>query len=151
MSQRESAYCSSKLYIWNDDLDPDRVSGLLGIEPDIAWRRGERKLVSDPEGRMKVIGDVHKRGCWCKATGPEDRRQDISVQLERWCECLSQRRAQLETLNAEGNEIYIDCYISHGPIVVVDLPAMLLARLGALGIGVKLNFYDVAGLFGDRS
>jgi len=43
--------------------------------------------------------------------------------------------------------MYIDCFISEGPVVRVDLSATLLREFGILGIALKLSFYDAAGLF----
>jgi hypothetical protein len=147
MSERQNDQSSSKFYIWSDDLDPDRVTKLLGIKPDIAWRRGDRKLIAGPDGKVRSVEDVHKRGCWCAAIDAQHRQWDVSEQLEHWRKRLTRSRAGLQTLNSEGYEMYIDCHISEGPVVRVDLSATFLRELGILGIGLKLSFYDAAGLF----
>jgi hypothetical protein len=138
----------TKLYVWGDDLDPERVTELLKIEPSEWWRKGDPKVVTTPQGEMKVLR-VHKRGCWLSRIREPAIHRNLSKQLQYWCDRLHPREAALRELKRRGFETYIDCYVNDGAVVHADLSSDLLEGLGGLGVGIELSFYDFAALSAD--
>jgi hypothetical protein len=52
------------LIVLGRDLKPDLVSGLLGIQPDQAWTKGERKSYTRKGGSIRTFDSRHGRGGW---------------------------------------------------------------------------------------
>src|SRR5207253_1126302 len=57
-------HCSTTLIVVGEDLDPDQVTEALGMEPDQSWRRGERKSLPLPGGKVMQFDSIYEDGCW---------------------------------------------------------------------------------------
>src|SRR6266567_7796358 len=102
----ENYYCSSKLYIWLDDLDPSQVTELFGIEPDEAWRKNDERIINLPGGERQRLTSRHKRGCWYRDIGTDMRNTlGLEQQIDYWCQFLDARIWALKKLEAGGCEI----------------------------------------------
>ena len=141
MPKNDEYYCS-RLYVWGDDLDPKRVTEMLGIEPDRTYRRGDRKFRLNSDGKLEPMNFVYPRGLWRRAIDEGKQSWDVAAQLEYWCGLLGSRGVALNELRQQGYEIEIDCYIECGPVALMNLPASLVQKLGMLGIGLSFGFYD---------
>jgi hypothetical protein len=152
MSEERKEYCASKLYVRGDDLDPQQVTTILGVEPSEAFRMGDHlpyprnhKDAGKPSdlivhtGTWKLDIDKEKKWSW-----------DAAAQLDYWCVFLTTREAAIRELQARGYEVMIDCYIDEGPVVYVDLSTELMRTLANLGVALKLGFYDWANLQPDK-
>ena len=137
--------CRSKLFISSDDLDPKRVTQLLGVEADDEWRKGERTLAFDKEGKRdprRPTKFVHRRGGWRRAIDKDKEDLDVSAQLAYWCELLKSREAAVRTLQAQGCKMNIDFYIAEGPVAYIRVPPASLRDLGHLEIELSFGVYD---------
>ncbi len=141
MKKKLSGYCSSKLYVWGDDLDPEVITDRLGITPDKAWKKGDQQYVVRSDGSIRYLDFVQRRGCWRRAIDEKRKYWDVAAQLDYWCDLLSSRDAGVRELQTYGYEMTIDCYINWGPTVLIDLPSNLLQKLGNFGIELSLGFY----------
>ena len=126
------------LIVLGSDLDPDRVSGLLGIRPDQAWRRGERKFIKMPSS-VRQFRSVHTRGGWKAWLKGAVRRRSLSSQVRFWCRRLLAKRAAVLKLQRLGYSVVIDCCV--GAPDVFSFDAELLRQLGALKVGLDLTLY----------
>ena len=137
MVENEKPYCESKLYVWGVDLDPAEVTSLFGIVPEKTYRRGDLKYPDNSAATRYV----HKGGAW--RVRIDDIRKytlDVTEQIEYWCDTLAQHEDAAKALVAKGYELEVDCYINHGPAVVVDLGLTLLQRLVQLNVNLSLFF-----------
>src|SRR5947207_12646683 len=151
MSKESTGYCSSKLYVWGDDLDPKLVTERLGIHPDESWRKGDRERVVRPDGSVRSLDFVHSRRCWRRAIDEERKFWNVSAQLEHWCDLLSSQETAVQELRMYGYKVEIDCYINWGPVVLISIPSDLLKKLGNLGIELSLGFYATEVLAKENS
>ncbi|MEO1317075.1 MAG: DUF4279 domain-containing protein [Pseudomonadota bacterium] len=88
----EVDYTRVSFRLFAEDLDPEAVSGLLGVEPTRSWRRGERRKVS----RLP-----YKSGAWFLDI---ERREpgDLDAQLS---ELFRRLPSDLETWNRLGARV----------------------------------------------
>jgi hypothetical protein len=142
MIETVEQYCSSKLYVWFDDFDPIRVTELLGIEPDEAWHKNDRKVVTTLAGKKTMLEAVHRRGCWYRSIRPNMRHLEVEAQIEYWCQLLMAHMSALDELQAAGCEVIIDCYISSGPVIYIDLSPEFLQQLVKLKVRLTFGIYD---------
>ena len=62
------------LWLTAEDLDPDEVTRLLGVEPDLTRRRGVRWPLPDPEGMsspLRLSSVAARLGVWSIRLSPE--------------------------------------------------------------------------------
>ena len=144
MSEEIKEYCSCKLLVRGDDLDPAQVTTLLGVDPSEAYRRGDHLPYPRNHERAGQPSDLMvQTGAWRLEVDAEKKWSwDAAAQLDYWCVFLTNREAAIRELQARGYEVMIDCYIDEGPVAYVELSAELLQTLGNLGVAVKFGFYD---------
>jgi hypothetical protein len=153
MAEEIKEYCACKLLVRGDELDPEQVTALLGVEPSEAHRLGDHlpyprnhKDAGKPSdliartGTWKLDVDKEKKWSW-----------DAEAQLDYWCVFLTSREAAIRKLQARGFEVVLDCFVDEGPVVYVDLSAELMQTLGNLGVALKFAFYDSANLQPDET
>ena len=153
MSEETAEYCSCKLYVRGDDLDPQLVTTLLGVEPSEAYLKGEHKILRvNRESPAKPSNLIVRTGTWRLDVAEEKKRSwDAAAQLEYWCAFLMSREAAVRELQAHGYEVMVDCYIDEGPIVYLDLSVALMQALGNLGVALKFGFYDGENLQAEKT
>ncbi len=130
---------SALLIILGRDLDPDRVSGLLGIQPDQAWRRGERQSIKMPDGSVRQFKSVHTRGGWKAWLKGAVRRRSLSSQVRLWCRRLLPKRRAVQELQALGYPVTIDCCALAPGFVHLD--AEVHRQLADLGVSLDITIY----------
>jgi hypothetical protein len=148
VTEETDGYSVTTLYIWGDDLDPGEITELLGIQPQISWRQGDRSFKVNRKGEITTepTGLYHRRGMWKRRIDETKQSWKVSEQLVDWCDTLRQRGSRLKSLRDRGYDVSIDCYIDEGPIVLFELPLTLLERLVEFGIALSFGFYDEVGL-----
>ena len=153
MPEEIKEYCSCKLYVRGDDLDPKEVTTLLGVEPTEAYRRGDHWPYPRNHKRAGKPSDLIVRtGTWRLEVDDEKKWSwDAAAQLDYWCVFLVNREAAIRELQARDYEVMIDCYIDEGPVVYLDLSAELMQTLGNLGVALKFGFYDGPNLLPEKT
>jgi uncharacterized protein DUF4279 len=144
MSEEGREYCSCKLYVRGDSLDPDLVTTLLGVEPSESYCKGDYwRFRSNTENPYKPSSLTIRTGTWRLDMDKEKRWSwDAAAQLEYWRAFLVSRGGAIRELQSLGYEIMVDCFIDEGPVVYLDLPAELMRSFGNLGVALKFGFYD---------
>lgn len=122
------------LYIVGDDLNPREISALLGVEPDDARTKGERRITSS--GREVVA----KAGLWSLERG-EKPATDLNGQI---AELLSRVTAD-EPVWRRLSERYW-CRIAVGIFMRegnegAELQPRTLGMLAARGLSLDLDLY----------
>jgi len=128
--------CSVSLQFWSDDLVPDEVTHLLGINPTQSYKKGD-------VFRRQVNEQVHKFGLWlysvhrCAGVSLEDQINALFDQLPAdlgvWWELKTKFEADLFfRLPLEQSSS------------VLDFSQQTLQRISerGLSIGLDLYFYD---------
>ncbi len=127
------------LIILGRDLKPDLVSGLLGIEPDQAWARGERKSYKRKDGSARTFDSRHGRGGWKAFLKGPTRRRSLPAQIRFWFDRLMAKRSAVFRLQRLGYSVLIDCCATAPDSFHLD--AELHKQLGALKVGLDVAFY----------
>jgi Domain of unknown function (DUF4279) len=140
----EKEFCSCKLIVHGDDLDPEQVTTILGVEPSGAHRKGDHlRFPPGHERAGEPGGLILRTGMWRLEVDKEKKWEwDAAAQLEYWCVFLMRREAAIRELQARGYELMIDCFIDEGPVVYVDVSVELMQTLGNLGVALKFGFYN---------
>jgi hypothetical protein len=140
----EKEYCSCKLYVRGDDLDPQQVTTLLGVEPSEAYRRGDHLRYPPNHKDAGQPGSlIIRTGTWRLDVDEEKKWSwDAAAQLDYWCVFLTNRETAVRELQALGYEVRIDCLIDEGPVVYLDVSVELMRILGNLGVALQFCFYD---------
>src|SRR5579862_7259500 len=153
MSAETPEYCSCKLYVRSDNLDPHLVTALLGVEPSEAYLKGKHRIFrANRESPGQPTDFIVGTGTWRLDVDEEKKWSwDTAAQLEYWCAFLTSREAAIRELQALGYKLVVDCYIDEGPVVYVDLSVALMRTLADLGVALKFGFYDRENLASDKS
>src|SRR5258707_10013833 len=127
------------LIILGRDLKPDLISGLLGIEPDQAWAKGERKSYKRKDGSIRTFNSRHGRGGWKALLKGAKLRWSLPTQIRFWCDRLMPKRSALCKLQRLRYTVLIDCCATAPDSVHFD--AELHRQLAALKVGLDITFY----------
>ena len=128
------------LIVLGRDLDPDRVSGLLGIQPDQAWRRGERQSFKRKDGTTLQFKRRHGRGGWKAWIKGPARKRTVPAQVRLWCRRLLAKRRAIKKLQQLGYSVIIDSCAAAPEFVHFD--ADLHRQLADLNVSLDITFYQ---------
>jgi hypothetical protein len=132
-------YASSiTLCVVGPELDPETVSTALGLKPDRAWRRGDKKSFQLPDGTTKVYDSVHEAGGWKMFTPETHMNNEIEKQLEYWAGLLASRVPALRTLESEGYECTLAVCLCPDSSVSITLSPELQQRLADIGLTAEV-------------
>ena len=124
------------LRIYHDDLDPDRVTGLLGIEPSQTQVRGQVLTRSTGRPFTPPIGG------WFLSTKGVIVSKDIRRHVDWILDRLAGKDQVLRSLQAEGNRMDVFCYwlsaSGHGGPI---LSPAIMRRLGELELEIGFDIY----------
>ena len=84
----DRSFCSVSLVVLGDDLTPDQVSAVLGLDASQGWRRGEMISLKLPDGTSYSAESVHHQGGWKLFTPAESRGLELQEQLRLWLDRL---------------------------------------------------------------
>lgn len=130
----------AELRIYGDDLDPDEVSGRLGLQPTARQRKGDRP--ASPSGRPHSPRPV---GLWALSSEGSVESLDLRRHLDWLIARLRPLAGALDEISRrEGVRMHVTCiwwsrYGDGGPILGVEQMAAL-AGLG-LECQFELGFY----------
>jgi hypothetical protein len=119
----------------DDDLDPASASALLGVQPDLALRRGEPRPDRPDQAAMINSWLVGSR---IESLRLEDHVRDLVGILDPAAEAVRALADRVEV--AEVLCLWITDYSAGaGP----ELSPDVLGALGRLGLKLRLDFYDI--------
>lgn len=121
-----------------DDLDPDSITALIGVEPNTAYRKGE--LRAFPDGSF---GAPHRFGMWSVGTeGVVAQIEDLEQHLVWLLDQLEGAGEQLRALVDTGYRADFFCgYFMDEWNSGWEVPAGILDRIGRLGARLALDIY----------
>lgn len=138
MIEREAnrVLTNATLAVYADDLDPDKVSARLALEPTRSFRRGEAII-----GRRRRYGD-HPIGGWLLSSRDHLVSDDLQAHLAWLLQRITPAAEGISVLVSEGFDVAIICVISGtelggGPTI----PSQALRDLARLGIPVDFDVY----------
>jgi len=136
----EYASCAqtyATLLIYHDDLDPERITGLLGIEPSHTQVRG--RVLTKPSGKTFTP----PIGGWFLSTQGAITSRDVRRHLDWILKRLVGKDETLRHLQEEGHRTEVFCYWlfsaagNGGP----TLSPAIMRRLGELGLEIGFDIY----------
>jgi hypothetical protein len=135
MNPLDHARNQTQLVFCRENVDPDFVTRLLGLNPSEALKVGDPTKIWDaPEAPSHL-------GVW-KLDIPEVNESDtIEEQLSRWVDLLQPKAAALASLRATGYAPYIDCKAERRSLSLCIEPA-LLSALGQLNVSLSIWLYE---------
>lgn len=135
MSNSPRAENSTQLVFCRENVDPDKVSHLLGFSPSEAVRVGEPLTYSNGFSRASHLG------IW-KLELPGARGVDsVEEQIVQWLILLEPLSSAFMQLKVLGYEPYLDCKTSRGSLSLCVDPEVLV-RLGNLSIALSVWLYE---------
>jgi len=130
--------CSSTLIVVGDDLDPEGVTSILGMEAHESWRRGDRQSFTRPDGTILLFKSSHDQGGWKHRIPGRYRDRPLSEQVSLWRARLGGLGDAIRSLRGRGWEVELDCFVSGSEILF--LRNAELQELSGLGIDLILTF-----------
>jgi hypothetical protein len=123
--------------LFKEDLNPDDVSRLLGLEPSRVQRKGEQQYPKNPESPLRF-----RSGGWHLSTKGHVESRDLRRHLDWLLERLEPKRDILLRLSREGCAMDLFCFWCSargqgGP----ELDAVRMGRLSALGLTIRFDIY----------
>lgn len=126
--------------LWARDLDPATITAALGIQPDLAYRRGEIYKWSGGRPIRNSRG-----GLWHLSTAERTPpNEDLAVHLSTLLALLAPcQETLLELMAQDGLEadFYCGLFLRDREGRESWLPPDLLRRIAALGATLKLDLY----------
>ncbi len=124
------------LRIYHDDLDPDRITGLLGIEPSDTQVKG--RVITTQYGR-KFKPPI---GGWFLSSKGIVESRDVRRHVDWILDRLESKDDALKGLQADGHRMDISCFwfsaSGHGG---PTLSPAIMKRLGELEIEIWFDIY----------
>lgn len=124
------------LRIYHEELDPERITGLLGIQPSKTQVKG--RPFTPPKGK-EFIPPI---GGWFLSTKGLLDSRDVRRHVDWILDKLTGKDETLKKLQAEGNRMDIFCFWlsadGHGGPM---LSPAIMRRLGALEIPIGFDIY----------
>jgi hypothetical protein len=133
--------CSVTLIVVGEDLDPDEVTAILGLEASQSWRRGERKSFVRADGSVLYSDSIHERGGW-KHFLPDRYRENrpLSEQLFLWLARLRRHVDAVKRLTERGWKVELDCFAIGNEVLVLDNSD--LREIAELGVDLALTLSE---------
>ncbi len=126
----------AQLRIYHDELDPERITSLLGIEPSQIQVRGRARTTSIGKDFTPPIGG------WFLSTKGINTSRDVRRHVAWILDRLAGKDDILRSLQADGCRMDIFCYWlsadGHGD--PIPSPA-IMRRLGELELEIRFDIY----------
>lgn len=139
--QKYDDYFSVSFRIIGDDLEPDKITLLLGIKPDIAHKKGDSSTGKSKSGKI-INYTPFKFGLWCinSKLDKYDRLQDHMLNI---LERIEPKKDVLVKLANEGfkMDFYCGYFFSTKDQAGISINNELLKRIAELGIDLGINLY----------
>ena len=128
--------CSTTLIITGDELDPDEVTKSLGLIPNQAWKKNQKRMF--PSGNEHI----YKWGGWKLFIADEKRELYLEEQLEHWYKLLKTKRKQLCYLANQGYWVRFDCYVSTDATASICFDLNLQRKIIKLGVDLTFSIFS---------
>jgi hypothetical protein len=156
-AQPEAPSHTISLHIKHPTIDPNAITGELGLTPDHAWACGEPKR----SGAASTQGGVRRNSFWCAPLAPltsADTRftllrdsaklqravemvtQDLASQLSFMLLQLRRHQAFFQRLVDEGGELSFVVEVPTADLTGFKLDPTVTRQLAALGATLELQF-----------
>lgn len=127
------------LAIRHPDIDPDRITRALGLQPGHVWRKGEDRL--DASGSS--LGRLHNASYWLCEIAPRHRFSGEHVGLESELSSVLRRLRVasdfLRSLHAEGGVTELHVTLFARGDFRLELPPDCTALLGHLAVALRID------------
>jgi uncharacterized protein DUF4279 len=126
------------LRIGHAELNPEAMSQEIGIEPTVAWRRGD--LLPSPGGGSAVA----EEGVWMFASPEELRSDDARRHIDHVLDVVEAHATAISRLQAAGYGLAVSCYwVSRWGYGGPTLSARQMARLARFGLPLRIELYEL--------
>jgi hypothetical protein len=135
---------SVSLRIMGETVDPSKITLLLGIEPDIEYKKGDSKT---KKHKGKIIQyDNYDSGLWC-IKSRLDKHCPLQEHLANIIDHIESKKEMLRKLQNEGFEMDFYCgyFFTVGSQSGIVINKDLLKRIADLGINVGIDLYPTLG------
>ena len=133
--KKEKARIIISFRIGDDNLEPDKITKMLGVKPSYSHRKND------------IIGTAvnarYPSGQW-RIESPLPSRSEISDHLTAILDIVEPKHNQIKRLLKQGYliDIAVGCiYGSNKQSESFTLPSSLVQRLGKLGVEINFNIY----------
>ncbi len=132
------------LRIRHPDIDPARITAMLGVEPQAAWKKGDPRVGAQGE----PLEGAHRESYWTGRLMPSPQLSSAHSSVEaEMLKILAQLRKSyefLQELRSDGavSELQVSLFARHE--FRLDLSAASLELLGRLGLAVALEVHPYA-------
>ncbi len=125
----------AEVSIYGADVDPDHISGVLGLPADAGWRKGDPKGPRGGPARRK-------EGCWKIVT---DRSTGCEMGLSDHLKCLLERLAPVADVFRSLGEVHhveFSCVLHlDDEVPALDVPSELLKAIAMYHGGLDIDGY----------
>jgi len=134
-------YFSVSLRIANDDLEPSKVTELLGMKPNLAHKKGDPNTGKAKSGKI-IYFSPFKTGLWVIDSNL-DRHCRLHEHLSNLLERLEPHKEKLAELRKDGFGLDFFCghFFADEHQPGYSLPNDVLLKMGALGIDLNMCLY----------
>lgn len=125
----------------SDSLDPNVVTGQLGLTPTNAFAKGEMS----PPGRVTGRSFIHRTGGW-RLESPLPRSAELDDHLRALLDLLSAKAPIIRGYKDQAFTVDFFCGLFLNSFNErLELPPETLARVAALGATLSLDIYSAPG------
>jgi len=127
------------LYLRGADLDPTAINGILGTEPDVSQRRGERQL-----GKKTGREYVRNIGLWALKAKPQPESNRLADYLDELLSRINFDHPAISKISGL-EEAYVDIFIarradeSGDGITECEMTPQQLKKLSRIGIPIRFT------------
>ena len=131
----------ASLRIGDDQLDPQEITKILGVEPDNAHRKGDPNTGRSKKGKLLVYSPF-RSGLW-SICSKEPEHMDLEHHLKSLLHTLYPLKDKLIELSNRGYKMDMFCgiFIDSGAQPGFDIDSNVLLKLGELNISFGLCIY----------
>jgi len=131
MESHDEYVASATLMILGYDLDPTKITQLLGMHPSQSWRAGEEKKLAR--------GSFYEWGGW-KCFG-EKSNDSLELKIKSWLARLEGLQQEFSQINSFGWRCSLDCFLAFDSVTSLRLSQDLILKASefSLEIDICLN------------
>jgi hypothetical protein len=113
----------TSLIILGDELNPQDLTVILGLEPEYSWRKDD----AVPDSDYSYHG-----GGWKCYIPSENQDLEVGDQLNWWCQLLESKASFLRSFEGKDFQWEINCFATSG----LEIKPNVLERMSKLRLGL---------------
>lgn len=135
-------YFSVSFRIIGDNLNPSKITLLLGLEPDIAHKKGDPRTGESKSGKT-IIYAPFNTGLWSINSKWANKDNNLQDHIVNIFERIEPKKDVLVKLTDEGfkMDFYCGYFFSTKDQTGISLNNEILKRIAELGIDLRINLY----------